>query len=103
MSNNFGVLGEITCRTIIRCGLPAPPFGPEDPGAWYHEVEQLPVTRVTGWFGVTLGSPESEGDVQLFLFDDDHLRPKVKLVVDSADLVTIHEALGRLIKDRGLG
>jgi hypothetical protein len=104
MSQDLGSLGRVVTRSILRCGLPGPPFGPSDSGKWYHEAEQLPATRVSGWFGATLGSPDNDGDVQLFFFDGvDHLKPKMRLVVDVQDLVTIHEALGRLIAERGLG
>jgi hypothetical protein len=95
-----GVLGKVTSRSIVTLGLPPPPGGPEDPGQWYHEALQMPKTRVTGYFGVTMGSDEADGDVQLFFHEDDHLKPTLRLVISQDRLLIIFAELGALLHKR---
>jgi hypothetical protein len=98
----------LVARANVRCGLPPPPDGPaEGQDAWYERVEKLPTTRVTGWFGATIGSSERDDDVLLFFYDGDpgdgdHLDPVLKLATSGEDLVAIHAALGDFIKARKL-
>ena len=104
MSEGFGAQFIVAAHTTINCGLPPPPTGPQDVNAWYAEVQRLPVTRVSGWFGCTIGTPQDEHDVQLFFYDgENHLDPKLRLVAGQDDLVRIWEAIGILIRDRKLG
>lgn len=99
---DFGLDFKIAARATLRCGLPAAPVGPENPNEWYAQAEELPKTRVTGWFGCEIGSDERDDDIQLWFYEGDHLEPKLRLVADRADLVSIYMALGKLIRERGM-
>lgn len=101
----FGAGGALpSIPSVLRCGLPGPPDGPTDVNEWYSQVQKLPETRITGWFGATIGSPADDGDVQLWLYDGEgnHLDPTVKLVIPASDLIRFYVALGRFVRERNL-
>jgi len=97
-----GVKGVLTANgTVVYLGLPGPPIGPENSMLWYHEAsQQLPPVRIEGWFGASIGSPESDSDVQLFLHSGDHMAPVIRAVIDQARLTEIFIALGKLMHER---
>jgi hypothetical protein len=86
--------------SIQTLGLPPPPVGPENSGEWYHEALQLPATFVSGWFGSTLGSERSDGDVQLLFHDKDHLEPTLRLVMSQTELLAIFAGIGNFLHTR---
>ena len=94
-----GGFGKITGHGDVRCALPPAPTGPMNPGQWYHDALQLPETRVKGWFGCVIGNGVRGGEVQLLFYEDDHLDPTLRLVIDRNDLAAVCIAIERLLME----
>ncbi len=92
-----GGFGKITGHGDVRCALPPAPTGPADPGQWYHDALQLPETRVKGWFGCVIGNGVRGGEVQLLFYEDDHLDPTLRMVIDRNDLAAVAVAIAQLL------